>query len=454
MIIFYLTMLALSRRFALDILTMSNYQPKESYIPISRQELIELCLEDGNLMGDKPQQFREFCQILAAYYHFCYHEHFERIKDNFRPFNPESGFPSQLPYYEENQRQRELIGDFLNILRDGNYQPLSRPNLQEAIARNSLLDLQTEVDFDDFEYFYCFARGDVMGKRPVNQYGRRLMRTVDILQETILLIKFKSEHYFKEKGRKISQLKFKPGKVYIYLYKDLAKSDLGFIFPNVVSRMTSRDSLIFGLPATIAVSSLMAKILPQAKLLLGILILSALGNQPWEILQVSERQLLDFGPVMLTSFTMTMALGSFAFRQYTGYKQKLIKFQKRASDNLFFSNVASNLGVFQALIDAAEEEECKEIILVYYHLLASRRAFTPDLLDKYIEEWMQARLGKAIDFDLENTLTSLANIKANIEGHQLSLLTRDQLNHCQPLPLDRAKQVLDCIWDHIFLYNN
>ena len=39
--------------------------------------------------------------------------------------------------------------------------------------------------------------------------------------------------------------------------------------------------------------------------------------------------------------------------------------------------------------DAAEEEETKEIILVYYHLLTSPDPLTPAQLDDRIERWME-----------------------------------------------------------------
>ena len=125
--------------------------------------------------------------------------------------------------------------------------------------------------------------------------------------------------------------------------------------------------------------------------------------------------------------------------------------------------MASNTGVFQYLIDTAEEEECKEIILVYYHLLTAKKSLTPSQLDEYIEIWMEEKLGKKVNFDIENTLQSLEAIQGKLgtESELISLLKRvprsgslrDRDNYCRVLPLAQAKQIIDNVWDNAFQYN-
>ncbi len=157
----------------------------------------------------------------------------------------------------------------------------------------------------------------------------------------------------------------------------------------------------------------------------------------------------------MTILSLIITLGGFAFKQYTSYKNKQIKFQKNVTETLFFRNMASNGGVFQHLIDAAEEEECKEIILVYYHLLTTTVPLTPPELDSLIEDWMEKRLGVKVDFDIDNTLKSLEliQIKDEKNNQTKSLLLRNQQNHCKALTLDEAKQVIDYVWDNIFQYS-
>ena len=228
-----------------------------------------------------------------------------------------------------------------------------------------------------------------------------------------------------------------------------------FIFPNIKMSMTWKDRLLFGIPAIGAGISLIVKILPQLLLILGVIIYVTLGHQPIEELQVREEEVRNITPLLVTILSLVVTLGGFAFKQYTSYKSKQIKFQKNVTETLFFRNMASNVGVFQYLIDAAEEEECKEIILVYYHLLTTNSPLTASQLDAQIEAWMEERLGKKVDFDIENTLRSLESIK--VRDHQekknISLLIRNEKNHCYTLPLDQAKQVIDRVWDNVFQYS-
>lgn len=116
--------------------------------------------------------------------------------------------------------------------------------------------------------------------------------------------------------------------------------------------------------------------------------------------------------------------------------------------------MASQAGVFQYLIDAAEEEECKEMILVYYHLLTSAIPLTPQQLDQQIEEWMRTKNNKSINFNIDKTLENLQAIRGKL-AHQeeIPLISFDSQGFCYALSLDEAKQVIDYVWDNAFKWN-
>ncbi|WP_242053080.1 hypothetical protein [Planktothricoides raciborskii] len=66
------------------------------------------------------------------------------------------------------------------------------------------------------------------------------------------------------------------------------------------------------------------------------------------------------------------------------------------------------------MIDAAEEEECKEIILVYYHLLRNPEPMTPEELDDIIEQWMNEKFDPKIYFDIKGFLQNLQTIRGQV----------------------------------------
>ncbi len=434
---------------------MTESQQRETFIPCSRQEIIELCLAEGKLSKPEESQFRDFCEILIAYFHFKFHRYLENIKANFAPFNPEVNQDNNISISQEKTMEQELIDNFVEVLEKANYTYFSKPSLTRAFADSSLFDLKTEVDFSDFARVLCYARGDIHQNISTRKLWRKIDHKLDIFEQVILLIKFKDEKYFKNKSLKIEDLKFKPGKVYLYLYKNISKPDIEFIFPNVKMSMTWKDRILFGVPAIGAGISLIIKILPQLLLIIGVIIYVTLGQQPIEELRVREEEVRNITPLLVTVFSLIVTLGGFAFKQYTSYKNKQIKFQKSVTETLFFRNMASNTGVFQYLIDTAEEEECKEIILVYYHLMTAEKSLTPSQLDEYIEIWMEKKLGKKVNFDIENTLQSLEAIQGKLatESELISLLKRDRNNYCRVLPLEQAKQIIDNVWDNAFQYN-
>ena len=442
---------------------MAIYQNREAFIPYSRKALIDLCLSDDKLTSTEKEQFKEFCQILAAYYHFKFHSYLENIKHNYTPFNPDRISIAEAEYElsDKAKMTENLIQDFTTILQKANYYPLSKGVLRRALEDDSLFDLKTEVDFNDFAEMLCYCQGDIIDTVKIKKFfWQTKEKKVDVFERVVLLIKFKEERHFANKPIPQEELSFKPGCVYIYLYKNLSKLDIEFIFPNVQMSMNWKDRLLFGIPAIGAGVSLVVKILPQLLLIIGVVLYVVLGNIPTSVVPVREEEIREVTPLLVTTLSLLVTLGGFAFKQYTSYKSKQIKFQKNITETLFFRNMANNTGVFQYLIDAAEEEECKEIILVYYHLLTSKTSIDSAQLDDRIEIWMEEKLGKKIDFDIDKTIQNLQSIRGKVslnpedtqELTEVSLLERDEQGYLRVLPLDRATKIIDYVWDNAFYY--
>ena len=60
-------------------------------------------------------------------------------------------------------------------------------------------------------------------------------------------------------------------------------------------------------------------------------------------------------------------------RQWLKYQRQSLMYQKELTDNIYFRNVNNNAGIFDSIIGAAEEQECKEAFLAYYFLSAASR---------------------------------------------------------------------------------
>jgi hypothetical protein len=217
---------------------------------------------------------------------------------------------------------------------------------------------------------------------------------------------------------------------------------------------------MFGIPAIGAGISIILKVLPEIILIVAVLLFIIFGPESLEYVQAKEEDVRDIMPALIASLSLLVTLGGFAFKQYNSYKNKQIQFQKNVTETLFFRNLAINVGVFQSLIDTAEDEECKEIILVYYHLLTNPEPMTPEALDDMIEQWMNEKFDPKIDFDIQGPLQNLQTIRGLVIQDseapenicEVPLLTYDKEGCCQVLSLDDAKAAIDYVWDNAFLF--
>jgi hypothetical protein len=115
-------------------------------------------------------------------------------------------------------------------------------------------------------------------------------------------------------------------------------------------------------------------------------------------------------------------------------------YQKLLSDNIYYRNVNNNAGIFDYLIGAAEEQDCKEAFLACYFLLTAGDGLTQDALDQRIESWLCQTFGIELDFECDDAIAKL---------DRLGLLRRDG-DRLTALPPDRALVQLDQAWDDIF----
>lgn len=433
----------------------------EAFIPYRRTDIIRLCLAEGRLAPDDVTTFQAFCELLTAFYHFQLHGELEAIKDNYAAFNPDTDVHSlstpTLAEYEH--MQGTVVEAFEQILKRANYCRVSDATVREALDNRSLIALKTAVNFNDFDHFLCYYRGDVDTTITVKKFGFwKTQQTVDIFKRLVLLIKFKGEGYFRRQRsqarRGEPELKFTPGKMYVYFYKNIPKLDLDLLFPNIKTSMTWRDRLMLAVPAIGAAIPVILKTIPNLLLLVAAILLALNAQSTLQSINVEVEQARDVMPVLVATLTLAIGLGGFAVKQYSQYKSKQIKFQKDVTDTLFFKNLATNASVFSMLVDLAEEEECKEIILVYYHLLTSPTPLTPEALDNIIEAWMLEKTGVQINFDIQGPLRNLHTIRSALgpSGIEKPLLDYDDQGCCRVLPLPAANAVLDTLWDQAFRY--
>lgn len=410
---------------------------KARFIPFRRNDIITLLQAQTHLSQPDRDKLRDVCELLKNIYHFQFHRALETLKDCYAPVNPDADTKTIFPRSAEEIQalEQQLIEELKALLNTANFEQITEADLARAMAEESLFKIKLNVDFDDFEQMLFFRRGESPRKETlVSLFGLR-KREIEFINydRVVIVVKYKPAAYFEQTDRK--QLYFTPGSTIIKLFRNVPRSDLEMLFPNTEVRMKTIDKLIIGVPAAIGGIIMLVTKLGTTLLLSGALIAFWLGmrDQPVELNQTNLLALAaGFG-----------TLGAFLWKQFSNFKNRKIRFMKTLADNLYFKNLDNNIGVFHRLIDAAEEEECKEAMLAYYFLLISDTPLSAEELDQTIENWFAQYQQHELDFEIQDALEKLLELN----------LIKEEHDRYVAVSLDKARQTLDRVWDAYYSYD-
>lgn len=407
--------------------------------------------------ADQQRQFQSFAEILTAYVHFKAQKNLELMKQSYAHFNPNE--ESLLPGLtrEETKQQANILADtFQRVLLDANYQELNQGDIEKALSQSSLVPVNTQVDLDAYERILLFYRGSDVKDVTIKRFFFKKQISFDNYDHVAVLLEIKSKQYFDKKEKYKDIANFEAGKVYLYLYKNIPHYDLELLFPNVKISMSLRDKLMLIIPALGAAIPMLIKILPALGLLVGAIALVVFG---WNLdgkfdVDVSDPKAVY--PLLLASFSACVALGGFAVRQYIKYKSKRLEFLKKVTDVLFFKSLDVCQGVLHSVIDAAEEEQSKEMLLIYFILLQEKQPLSQEQVRDKVNQWAKEHLGTKTNVQIEKSLEHLTNLQAAADStNEIACIVKclDD-GRFQACDLSIAKRIVDYIWDNIFQYSN
>ncbi|MBA3845653.1 MAG: DUF3754 domain-containing protein, partial [Planctomycetes bacterium] len=135
-----------------------------------------------------------------------------------------------------------------------------------------------------------------------------------------------------------------------------------------------------------------------------------------------------------------LALLGYVWRQLNAFKSRRARFLKTLTDSLYYKNLDNNAGVFNRVIDEAEEEEAKEAVLAYAFLHASPKPLSAAELDGAIEAWLRDDLKVECDFEIDDGLAKL---------EKLNLIEHDG-DRLRAVPIAEARRRLDARWDGLY----
>ncbi len=384
------------------------------YIPFRRKDIVAMCLAEERLTEKQAAQFQQLGEQLQVSLHQHFHSRQEALKEAYLAVNPQARLLDSGLLTESPEDLKVLLAE---LLEQANYEPVTEADLAAALEEASLFKVRLQVDFSRFEEVLLYSRGQSQRTESLKLLWGLYRKTVTFTHydNVALYLKVPPEEGEEGAGER----------VYLKLFENVPKADIEMLFPETQVRMRNIDKLLIGVPALVGGGVMLTTKLGATLLLIGSLLGFWLGMH-------AEPVTLDKA-ALLALLAGLGTLAGFIWKQVKNFRTRKLQFVQALTRNLYFKNVANNASVIYQLVDEAEEEECKEILLAYYFLLTAPQPLSAKALDEQIEHWFLQRWQYRLDFEISDALAKL---------ERLGVARRDNDNDWQACPLEQALAVV------------
>src|SRR5262249_27861410 len=189
--------------------------------------------------------------------------------------------------------------------------------------------------------------------------------------------------------RILKRRKIVPGSVLLKYFRNFACGDLYALFPNARVVMSNFDKAFLGVPAIAGGIPILFKLYATISVLFLVAGIFFCGSG------VGAGDGLKKGNA---AFVGVVGGGGFAAREWLKYQHQTLKYHMELTENMYFRNVSNNAGIFDYLIAAAEDQECKEAVLAYHFIHKAEPAPRAGEIAARIEAWIAKNFEVNLDF--------------------------------------------------------
>jgi len=381
---------------------------RDHFIPIRKVDVIEAVVADDVFSDEaERERFRQLCRLLGAILHQRFFDRLEKLRDDYFYFSPDVDHPRGVDAATIERAYRELIETLIGVLSNANFTEIPHEEINQAHREHALVQVDLVAPRDNYREVRFFRRGHHRETIEIREwYGLRTRTAeVDVYNDVVLLITMSNDA--RPRRRHTHHVKLRPGSVLLKYFRDIARTDLNALFPDVRVVMGLKDRLWLGIPAVLGGIPILFKLATTITVLFVVAAFYAgMGGS------VKEADTAG----ALVAVGALVALGSLIVRQWTKFQRHSLLYQKILSENVYFRNLNNNSGTFDTIIGEAEEQMCKKAFLTYKFLHFPGDGPTEQELNLRIGEWLKATFGVSVDFESGDVIERL---------DQLGLLRRD-----------------------------
>jgi hypothetical protein len=409
---------------------------RDHFIAVRKTDILDALIDHGQLADEAQRDgFRQVCRLLAAIYHYEYFGELERLRDDYFYFNPELEPHARFDQVARERAYADLVASFTAVLADANFVELSHAEIEAAHRRRSAMRVEIEAPLDDYREVRFFRRGHHQETLTLAGWLGLRKRSAQVLvyDDVVLLVAMKppADIVSRRARQRLARRQIRPGSVLIKYFRNIAADDLNALFPNVRVVLSWRDKLLLSGPALFGGVPILLKLASTITVLFLVV-----GFYFGLSADVKAEETAG----ALAAVSGLVALGGFIMRQWLRYQKQSLQYQKELTENVYFRNINNNAGIFDAVIGAAEDQECKEAFLAYYFLATAAGAPRQVELGDRIESWLDQAFGIDVAFRIDEALAKL---------DRLGLLRRNG-NALSVLPPEAALPRLDGVWAGFF----
>lgn len=387
-------------------------QSRERFVPVQVSALLERMLADPRLSDEERHRLKILFEMIGARFHFEFRHQLQRLKKDYEPFDPDLDTirTTTLSPEQLESRRADLVEAYRQLLLEANYVEVPREQILQCLEMQTHGGLSVHASLDDYRDLCLFYRGVREEERQVPRWwmpwpilGWQLpTRKVLVFRRAALLVHpAGTEKEF----------------VYLKLFKNVLTTDVKMILPRVRIQMRWLD---------------------QVKI--GSSVVGSLAATLWKLFKAA---ILSYWLFLM----VLVGLVGAAVKGVSGFLASRTRYMQALSSSLYFQSLANNASALTLLVDTAEAEELKEMLLAYFVLYIERdQDYTREALDRRVEQWLRDQFGVEADFEIGDALRKLVEkgLIAERDGAHSVLKVYD---------LPTALRRLDKVWDEFFKFN-